>query len=88
MYTSVSSLNEDSGDDSSPGAGGFMEMFKSPAHVDHMVRQAIQHCWAVLPKERRSVPEVEQQIRRMVERALKDFADDQAAFASANPDTK
>ena len=59
---------------------------KVPPHVDHMVRQAIQHCWAVLPKERRDVPELEQQIRRMVERALKDFADDQAAFASANPD--
>ncbi len=55
------------------------EMF-GPGQIDHMVRQAIQFCWMGLPKERRSTEEVETQIRRIVERALKDFREDREAF--------
>ncbi len=51
-----------------------------PSHIDHTIRQAVQFCWVNLPKERRTAQELEQQIRRFVERALKDFRDDRQAF--------
>jgi hypothetical protein len=51
-----------------------------PAQIDHMIRQAVQFCWMGLPKERRSIEEVEAQIRRIVERALRDFRQDRQAF--------
>jgi len=60
--------------------GRMAEMF-GPAQIDQQIRHAIQFCWMGLPKERRSVDEVETQIRRMVERALKDFREDRQAFA-------
>lgn len=53
-----------------------------PAQVDQTVRQAVQFCWMGLPKERRTVEELESQIRRMVERALKDFREDRQAFGA------
>jgi hypothetical protein len=51
-----------------------------PAQFDHMIRQAVQFCWMGLPKERQSVEEVEAQIKRMVDRALRDFREDREAF--------
>ncbi|HBI42774.1 MAG TPA: hypothetical protein DDY78_07940 [Planctomycetales bacterium] len=51
-----------------------------PGQIDHMIRQGIQFCWMSLPKERRTVEELEQQIRRIVDRALKDFREDRQAF--------
>ena len=57
-----------------------MADFFSPAQVDQSVRQAIQFCWMALPKDRRSVEELERQTRRIVDRALKDFREDSAAF--------
>ena len=51
-----------------------------PEHVDFTIRQAIQVCWMVLPKDRRNVQEVENQIRRLVDRALKDLREDREAF--------
>ncbi|MDB5352606.1 MAG: hypothetical protein JWN86_3853 [Planctomycetota bacterium] len=58
------------------------ELF-GPAQIDHMVRQANQFCWMGLPKERRSIDEVESQIRRIVERALSDFREDRVAFGTS-----
>jgi hypothetical protein len=55
-----------------------------PAQIDSQIRQAIQFCWIGLPKERRSVAEVESQIRRIVERALKNFREDREAFGQAD----
>lgn len=57
--------------------------FLSPSQVDHMIRQAIQFCWMGLPKPKQTVPEVEAQMRRLFERALKDFRDDAEAFNKA-----
>jgi hypothetical protein len=37
-----------------------------------------------LPKERRTVEELEQQIRRIVDRALRDFREDRQAFGKEN----
>jgi hypothetical protein len=60
------------------------EMF-GPGQIDHQIRQAIRFCWIGLPRERRSVAEVETQIRRLVERALKDFREDYKAFGGGTP---
>ena len=51
-----------------------------PSQVDQMIRQGINFCWTALPKERRSTDELERQIRRLVDRALRDFREDQKAF--------
>ena len=54
--------------------------FFGPGHVDQTIRQAIQVCWMVLPKERRNADEMEKQFRRIVDRALRDFREDSEAF--------
>ena len=54
-----------------------------PGQVDQMVRSAIQMSWMVLPKKRQTIKEVEKHIRRIVERALKDFREDAVAFGKA-----
>jgi hypothetical protein len=55
------------------------EMF-GPGHVDQTVRGAIQACWMALPKDRRNADELEKQIRRLVDRAIRDFREDSAQF--------
>jgi hypothetical protein len=54
-----------------------------PGQIDQMIRQGIQFCWMALSKDRRNVEELEKQIRRIVERALKDFREDQEQFGRA-----
>jgi hypothetical protein len=54
--------------------------FFGPGQVDQTVRQAVQMCWMALPKPKRSIGEVERQIRRLVDRALKDLREDREAF--------
>ena len=51
-----------------------------PGDVDQTIRQAIQVCWMALPKEKRTVDEVERQIRRLVDLAIKDFREDGEMF--------
>ena len=51
-----------------------------PGQIDQSIRHAIQFCWMSLPRERRTAEELENQFRRLVERALKDFRDDLVAF--------
>ena len=51
------------------------EMF-GPSQVDQQIRQAIHFCWIGLPKEKRNVNELERQIRRLVDRALRDVRED------------
>jgi hypothetical protein len=55
-----------------------------PAFLDSYIRQAIQMCWMGLPQERRTVAEVETQIRRLVDRALQNLREDAAAFGLEN----
>lgn len=57
-----------------------MAEMMGPGQVDQQIRQAIQFCWMSLPKARRTVDEAESQIRRIVDRALRDFRDDGEAF--------
>ena len=51
-----------------------------PQAIDHQIRQAISFCWAMLPKERRTVEAVEVEIRRLVDRALANLKEDGRAF--------
>ena len=53
-----------------------MQEFFGPTQIDHFIRQAIQFCWMALPKEKRNVDELERQIRRLVDRALRDLRED------------
>lgn len=48
--------------------------------IDASIRQAINMCWTALPKERRSADEVEKEIRRIVDRAIRDLREDSTAF--------
>ena len=56
-----------------------MRQMMGPLMVDNAIRQAIQH-WMVLPEEERTVDRVEQEIRRLVDRALANLKEDSAAF--------
>jgi hypothetical protein len=51
-----------------------------PGQVDQTIRQAIHFCWMALPKDRKNADELERQIRRIVDRALKDFREDSEQF--------
>jgi hypothetical protein len=57
-----------------------MADFFGPGQVDQFVRQAVHFCWMALPKDRRTLDELRSQVRRIVDRALEDFAEDAAAF--------
>jgi hypothetical protein len=57
-----------------------MRSFFGPQQIDHQIRQAIQFCWMALPAERKNVSEVETEIRRIVERALRDLREDCESF--------
>ena len=61
-----------------------MRGFFGPTQIDHQIRQAIQFCWMGLPKEKKSVDEVERQIRRLVDRALRDLREDFDEFIGKN----
>ncbi len=62
------------------------EMF-GPSQIDHMIRQAIHFCWMGLPKEKRNVDELERQVRRIVDRALRDVREDfDNFFPRKNPE--
>ena len=65
--------------DDEEGARRMQEVF-GPSQIDQQIRQAIQFCWMALPKEKRNVDELEQQIRRLVDRALRDLREDFGEF--------
>lgn len=60
-----------------------MRDFFNPAQVDHSVRQALQMCWMMLPNDKRNADELENQFRRIVDRALKDMREDDEAFGKS-----
>jgi hypothetical protein len=67
-------------DPNDPEAMQRMRAFFSPQQVDEQFRQAIQFCWMALPPGKRTVAEVESQIRRIVDRALRDLREDADSF--------
>ena len=69
-----------SGEGGEDAADRMAEMF-GPGQIDQMIRQGIHFCWMALPKDRKNADELEKQIRRIVDRALKDFREDQEQFS-------
>ena len=57
-----------------------MSDFFGPGQVDQLIRQALQCCWMALPKEKRNIDEVERQMKRLVDRAVRDLREDREAF--------
>ena len=57
------------------------DMF-GPTQIDQQIRHAIHFCWMGLPKDKRNVDELERQIRRLVDRALRDVREDFDEFFS------
>lgn len=53
----------------------FRAMF-GPGQIDQQIRQAIHFCWLSLPDDKRNFDELERQIRRLVDRALRDARED------------
>ena len=73
------------GDDDEEKADKIRQFF-SPSQIDQQIRQAVHFCWMSLPKDRRSAEEVEKQVRRIVDRALRDFREDyQQFFGEGSP---
>lgn len=79
VHHAIAKSGDDDGDQPNP-MEQMSEMF-GPGHVDQVVRQAISSCWMALPKDRRTVAEVEKEIRRLVERALSNLREDHKAFS-------
>ncbi len=71
----------DPGDD---GSFDKLREFLSPAQLDQSVRQALQMCWMMLPKDKRCVDEVERQFRRIVERAISNLREDDREFGESS----
>jgi len=83
MMVAVSSGSHDEGPDSKDHAKAMRDMF-GPQAVDQHIRQALTTCWMMLPEERRNADGIAAEIRRVVERALKDLKDDAKAFGLAD----
>ncbi|WP_436717214.1 hypothetical protein U8335_09495 [Roseiconus lacunae] len=56
------------------------DMF-GPVEIDQQLRQAIQFCWMGLPKDKQNVDELERQVRRLVDRAIRDIREDFDQFS-------
>jgi hypothetical protein len=67
-------------DPNDPDAMKHIRTLFSPQMVDQEIRQAIHVCWMGLPADKRTVDEVDKQIRRVVDRALRDLREDADAF--------
>ena len=70
-------ITGEGGDDA---AKKMAELF-GPGHIDQMIRHGIHYCWMALPEDRKNADELERQIRRIVDRALKDFREDREQFS-------
>jgi hypothetical protein len=63
-----------------PDAADKMRQMFGPGQVDQQVRQAIHLCWMMLPTDKRTIDELEKQLRHIVDRAFKDLREDADAF--------
>jgi hypothetical protein len=65
---------------------GMRKMIASmPGMVDHFIRQAIEFCWMEMPDERQNLQDVGAEVRRILERALRNLEEDQAAKRPPSP---
>ncbi len=62
-----------------PGDDKFKAMF-GPGHLDQQIRNAISMCWMMLPEDKKTLDDLESQIRRVVDRALRDLREDHEQF--------
>jgi hypothetical protein len=60
-----------------------LSQFLTPNQADQMIHHGIQMSWMALPKDRRTADELEKQVRRFVDRALRDFREDNESFGRA-----
>jgi hypothetical protein len=67
-------------DPNDPEALERMRAMFSPGQLDSMIRQAIQIGWMMLPADKRTVDELEAQLRRTFDRAIANLRDDSDAF--------
>jgi hypothetical protein len=58
-----------------------------PMMVDQTLRQAIMHCWMMLPDDQRTPEKVEKEMTRLLKRALEDMREDAASFGFTNTNT-
>ena len=61
-----------------------MKSMFGPGQVDQQIRQAIQMCWMMLPEDKKTVAELELQVRRILDRAIEDLRNDASAFGIGN----
>jgi hypothetical protein len=57
-----------------------MKAMFGPGQVDQQIRQAIHMCWMMLPEDKKTIDELELQIRRILNRAIEDLKSDATAF--------
>ncbi len=67
-------------DSNDPDAGKTMRQMFGPGQVDQQIRQAIHLCWMMLPDDRKTVDELEKQMRRIIDRAFRDLLEDSEQF--------
>jgi hypothetical protein len=63
-----------------PDAEGKLRDLMGPGAADQMLRQTLHFAWMSLPKEKRSVEELERVVRRLLDRAIEDLREDQDLF--------
>jgi hypothetical protein len=71
------------GGEGSDDPGKAMRDMMGPGAVDQMVRHAVSQCWMLMPAARKTPQAVADEVRRIVERALRDLLEDAAAFDMA-----
>lgn len=61
-------------------AGSLLQNELGPFMIDQHIRQAIMHCWVMLPEDERSITKVKAEVLRLFHRAIKDMYEDALAF--------
>jgi anti-sigma factor ChrR (cupin superfamily) len=67
-------------DANDPDLSKKMRAMFGPGQLDQSIRHAIQMCWMMLPEDRKTIDELETQLRRVLERAFKDLREDAQQF--------
>ncbi len=78
MYTCNAFASD--GDEDAGKARELMGQMLGPYGVDRAVGHAITTCWMMLPDDKRTIANVEAEIRRIVDRALANLKEDAKAF--------
>jgi len=56
------------------------------SEIDQRLRRSVSEMWLLLPADRRTLDELNTQIRRLVDRALEDFAENRRQFPVRSED--